>query len=134
MSIPLHPRTKLTKPPGIHRSHVNQPEHYVSCVQIKVVNGGSGSPGPMVKFPGAYKATDAYATFSIYGGHKTFPFPGPAVWSGGGSGSNPTNPTNPTNPSCAALYAQCGGSGWTGPTCCASGSCKVSNEWYSQCL
>ncbi|KAG7289958.1 Endo-1,4-beta-xylanase 2 [Staphylotrichum longicolle] len=25
--------------------------------------------------------------------------------------------------------------GWTGPTCCASGStCKASNQWYSQCL
>ncbi|CAG8195801.1 unnamed protein product [Penicillium salamii] len=33
-----------------------------------------------------------------------------------------------------ALYGQCGGSGWTGGTTCASGSCKVFNEWYSQCL
>ncbi|KAK6500106.1 hypothetical protein TWF481_010464 [Arthrobotrys musiformis] len=36
---------------------------------------------------------------------------------------------------CAALYGQCGGSGWTGPTCCDSGSvCTYSNDWYSQCL
>jgi O-glycosyl hydrolase len=35
---------------------------------------------------------------------------------------------------CAALYGQCGGESWTGPTCCAQGSCKVSNQWYSQCL
>ncbi|KAK6527381.1 hypothetical protein TWF281_010561 [Arthrobotrys megalospora] len=36
---------------------------------------------------------------------------------------------------CADLYGQCGGSGWAGPTCCASGSvCTYSNEWYSQCL
>ncbi|CAG8197201.1 unnamed protein product [Penicillium olsonii] len=34
----------------------------------------------------------------------------------------------------AALYGQCGGSGWTGATTCTSGSCKVFNEWYSQCL
>jgi hypothetical protein len=34
---------------GVHRSHVNQPEHYVSCMQVKVVGGGSGAPGPMVK-------------------------------------------------------------------------------------
>ncbi|KAI9154827.1 Polysaccharide monooxygenase Cel61a 4 [Paramyrothecium foliicola] len=118
---------------GVHRSHVNQPEHYTSCMQVKVVNGGSGSPGPLVKFPGAYKASDAYATFSIYGGHKNFPFPGPAVWSGGGSGSNP--PTNPPPSSgCAALYGQCGGNGWAGAKCCASGTCKVTNEWYSQCV
>ncbi|KAK6337056.1 hypothetical protein TWF718_009842 [Orbilia javanica] len=36
---------------------------------------------------------------------------------------------------CSNLYEQCGGSGWTGPTCCNAGSvCKYSNDWYSQCL
>ncbi|KAK7418801.1 hypothetical protein QQZ08_011124 [Neonectria magnoliae] len=35
---------------------------------------------------------------------------------------------------CAAIWAQCGGSGWTGASCCVSGStCKSVNEWYSQC-
>jgi endoglucanase len=35
----------------------------------------------------------------------------------------------------AGPWAQCGGSGWTGPTVCQSGyTCTVSNEWYSQCL
>ncbi|KAJ3346225.1 hypothetical protein HDU83_003292 [Entophlyctis luteolus] len=36
--------------------------------------------------------------------------------------------------SCSALYGQCGGNGWTGPTCCSSGKCTYSNEYYSQCL
>ncbi|KAJ3043041.1 hypothetical protein HDV00_005949 [Rhizophlyctis rosea] len=37
--------------------------------------------------------------------------------------------------SCAAKWGQCGGQGWSGPTCCASGStCKSSNAYYSQCL
>ncbi|KFA50474.1 hypothetical protein S40293_07902 [Stachybotrys chartarum IBT 40293] len=67
---------------GVHKSHVNQPEHFVSCAQIKVTGGGNGSPSPTTKFPGAYKASDPYANFSIYGGVKGFPFPGPAVWSG----------------------------------------------------
>ncbi|EAU29376.1 alpha-L-arabinofuranosidase precursor [Aspergillus terreus NIH2624] len=32
------------------------------------------------------------------------------------------------------VWGQCGGTGWTGATTCASGSCCVySNEWYSQC-
>ncbi|KAK6335732.1 hypothetical protein TWF730_003110 [Orbilia blumenaviensis] len=32
-------------------------------------------------------------------------------------------------------WGQCGGSGWTGPTTCVSGSsCVYSNEWYSQCI
>ncbi|KAH7303388.1 glycosyl hydrolase family 62-domain-containing protein [Stachybotrys elegans] len=35
---------------------------------------------------------------------------------------------------CAKLYEQCGGSGFTGPTCCSQGTCKFSNDWYSQCL
>ncbi|RNJ56980.1 hypothetical protein D7B24_006503 [Verticillium nonalfalfae] len=34
----------------------------------------------------------------------------------------------------AQLWGQCGGIGWTGPTTCASGTCKVSSEYYSQCL
>ncbi|KAI1310838.1 family 10 glycosyl hydrolase [Xylaria venustula] len=38
--------------------------------------------------------------------------------------------------SCAvAKYGQCGGTGWTGCTVCASGStCTVGNPYYSQCL
>ncbi|OQE43023.1 hypothetical protein PENCOP_c003G06500 [Penicillium coprophilum] len=32
------------------------------------------------------------------------------------------------------LYGQCGGKNWTGSTTCASGTCKVASEWYSQCL
>lgn len=33
------------------------------------------------------------------------------------------------------LWGQCGGQGWTGPTTCVSGAvCKVSNNWYSQCV
>nr|AJS10816.1 endoglucanase IV [Rhizopus reflexus] len=35
---------------------------------------------------------------------------------------------------CSKLYGQCGGKDWNGPTCCESGStCKVSNDYYSQC-
>ncbi|KAH7382364.1 glycosyl hydrolase family 61-domain-containing protein [Phaeosphaeria sp. MPI-PUGE-AT-0046c] len=150
---------------GVHRSHVNQPEHYVSCMQVKVQGGGSGAPGPMVKFPGAYKATDPYANFSIYNGRKAFPMPGPAVWTGGaGSGSTSpatpakeevtTAPAAPANPApttmatvakpaptqaaggqagCAALWAQCGGQGFSGASCCSAGSCKAMNPYYSQC-
>lgn len=42
----------------------------------------------MTQFPGAYSDTDEYANFSIYNGYKDFPFPGPEVWSGGGSGGD----------------------------------------------
>ncbi|KAF5341009.1 hypothetical protein D9611_006135 [Ephemerocybe angulata] len=48
--------------------------------------------------------------------------------------SQPTTTTAPgTN--CAAKWGQCGGQGFTGATCCESGStCTVGNQWYSQCL
>jgi len=36
---------------------------------------------------------------------------------------------------CSAKWEQCGGQGWTGQTCCQSGStCQETNAWYSQCL
>ncbi|CAD0095977.1 unnamed protein product [Aureobasidium mustum] len=35
----------------------------------------------------------------------------------------------------AAHWGQCGGKGYTGPTTCVSGTtCKVQNDYYSQCL
>ncbi|KAJ5488533.1 Endoglucanase-5 [Penicillium diatomitis] len=50
----------------------------------------------------------------------------PTTTSGSGSGSSG---------GAQSVYGQCGGSGWTGPTNCASGStCKAQNQWYSQCL
>ncbi|KAM5356857.1 hypothetical protein ACJ41O_003503 [Fusarium nematophilum] len=33
-----------------------------------------------------------------------------------------------------ALYGQCGGQGYTGPTACAKGKCVKANDWYSQCV
>ncbi|KAI3399458.1 hypothetical protein diail_6720 [Diaporthe ilicicola] len=60
---------------------------------------------------------------------------------GGGSGDTTTSApasSSPTPPasggSCAALYGQCGGQGWTGASCCSSGTCKSANTYYSQCL
>ncbi|KAH6720277.1 endo-1,4-beta-xylanase A [Leptodontidium sp. 2 PMI_412] len=50
--------------------------------------------------------------------------------------ATPTSGTGTgTGGSCVAKYAQCGGSGWAGATCCSSGStCQVQSQWYSQCL
>lgn len=37
--------------------------------------------------------------------------------------------------SCNAVWGQCGGQGFSGATCCATGStCTYSNPYYSQCL
>ncbi|KAJ3108622.1 hypothetical protein HK100_003403, partial [Physocladia obscura] len=40
-----------------------------------------------------------------------------------------------SNGACATVNGQCGGIGWTGPTCCVSGSlCWATNPYYSHCL
>ncbi|KAK4032078.1 endo-1,4-beta-xylanase B [Parachaetomium inaequale] len=60
---------------------------------------------------------------------------------GGSTGQTTTSAATSTassgsgSGSCSAKWGQCGGNGWTGPTCCQSGStCNFQNNWYSQCL
>ncbi|KAL2261272.1 hypothetical protein VTK26DRAFT_4493 [Humicola hyalothermophila] len=52
-------------------------------------------------------------------------------------GSTPTAAPTTASPQptagCASLWAQCGGLGYSGPTCCAQGTCIVLNDYYSQC-
>jgi len=48
--------------------------------------------------------------------------------------SPPPTTTAPTGGSCSALYGQCGGIGFSGATCCSTGTCQYSNPYYSQCL
>ncbi|KAF7369804.1 Endo-1,4-beta-xylanase [Mycena venus] len=55
--------------------------------------------------------------------------------SGPTSTSTSTTPPGNTGGACSAHWGQCGGQGWTGPTCCVSGTtCQASNAYYSQCL
>ncbi|RHZ47486.1 lytic polysaccharide monooxygenase auxiliary activity family 9 protein [Aspergillus thermomutatus] len=81
---------------GIHGAHVGEAEFYYTCAQVKVVGGGNGTPGPTVKFPGAYKKDDPSFNFSIWGGYKDYPMPGPAVWTGGSSSSSVSKVANVT--------------------------------------
>lgn len=126
-------------------------QFYIGCAQINVTGGGSTTPSSTVSFPGAYSASDPGILISIYGaggttdnGGRAYKIPGPSVFtcSGSGGGSGGGGSTQPTQPPTngggsgtgAPLYGQCGGQGWTGPTTCASGTCKASNQYYSQCL
>ncbi|KDR74837.1 hypothetical protein GALMADRAFT_141167 [Galerina marginata CBS 339.88] len=72
---------------------------------------------------------------------STFSPPGSASGSATPTGPvttpTPTRPTTttPTPGPTQAKYGQCGGTGYTGPTVCATGSkCTYSNPYYSQCL
>ncbi|KAG8698807.1 hypothetical protein FRC08_005688 [Ceratobasidium sp. 394] len=128
-------------------------QFYMSCYQINVTGGGSASPAT-VKFPGAYSATDPGILFDLYGSYTTYTIPGPPVYVPGSSTGNPGNPSTttskpttttskPTTTSTAPTatgtpvqkYGQCGGTGWTGSTLCATGStCTKVNDYYYQCL
>ena len=60
-------------------------QFYLACSQISITGGGAGTPGPMVAFPGAYKAADPGILVDlgkIASAPDTYKAPGPAVWTG----------------------------------------------------
>ncbi|PPQ92434.1 hypothetical protein CVT25_008655 [Psilocybe cyanescens] len=81
----------VNTPPGEYLARIEQlglhlgtgvPEIFVSCAQIKVTGGGSGSP-PGVSIPGYISDTDPGITVDIYNNRgKPYTVPGPAVWRG----------------------------------------------------
>jgi len=78
---------------------------------------------------GAEYGAQAYAFVQKLLGTTTTSTPPPVTTPGGGGGSTGTGGT------CSAEWGQCGGIGWTGATCCASGTtCQEANAYYSQCL
>ncbi|TFK99523.1 glycoside hydrolase family 61 protein A [Pterulicium gracile] len=61
----------------------NGAQFYISCAQINVTGGGSGTPGPLVAFPGAYSGNEPGILLNIYYPiPKTYIQPGPNVWRG----------------------------------------------------
>jgi len=134
------------------------PQFYISCAQVKVSGGGSASPST-VSIPGAFKDTDPGYTANIYSNFNSYTVPGPSVFTcsgGNGGGSNPGNGGSTPQPTTTLAtstvrppvqtssvpsgcsvekWGQCGGSGYSGCRTCASGStCKVTNDYYSQCV
>lgn len=69
---------------GLHVAQTSgAAQFFLSCGQITVTGSGKGTPGPLVAFPGAYKATDPGILINIYYPYVTnYVNPGPAVWSG----------------------------------------------------
>ncbi|KDQ19695.1 carbohydrate-binding module family 1 protein [Botryobasidium botryosum FD-172 SS1] len=121
-------------------------QFYMNCVQIRVTSSGSVSLPSGIAFPGGYTYSTPGVVWNLYGTDNpaNYQAPGPSVWSGSAGGNigrapppgatTTTSGSSPTGGTGAPLYGQCGGIGWSGPTTCASGTCKVSNEYYSQCL
>lgn len=79
---------------------------YMSCYQLSVTGGGSATPAT-VKFPGAYKASDAGIMVNIHAALSTYVPPGPAVYAGG--------TTKSAGSACSGCAGSCkAGSGKTG--------------------
>lgn len=55
---------------------------YMSCYQLTVSGTGTATPAT-VKFPGAYKSSDAGVLVNIHSALSAYVVPGPAVYSGG---------------------------------------------------
>ncbi|EGS23404.1 uncharacterized protein CTHT_0000930 [Thermochaetoides thermophila DSM 1495] len=129
-------------------------QFYMECAQIEVTGSGTHTGSDFVSFPGAYSATHPGITINIYdnfgqptNGGRPYEIPGPRPISCANAPSNPQpqqptttaqpsqpTPTNGGGSDSVPLWGQCGGRGYTGPTTCAQGTCKVQNEWYSQCI
>ncbi|KAK8122675.1 hypothetical protein PG984_011345 [Apiospora sp. TS-2023a] len=75
----------------------------------------SAAGGAATSAPAANPAPTTLVTSS-----KPAPTQAPPATGGSGSG--------------AALYAQCGGNGFSGASSCAEGTCKKQNDYYSQCV
>ncbi|KAK8087308.1 carbohydrate esterase family 8 protein [Apiospora phragmitis] len=108
---------------GASGSRVGWSKRLSSSVSISSVLGGSYETQPWYDgaYPGAtadepLPASTTTTTAKTTGTNASTDTPG----NGGGD--------------CAASYGQCGGKGFSGPFCCSSGACKVSNDWYSQCV
>ncbi|KUJ15040.1 uncharacterized protein LY89DRAFT_720446 [Mollisia scopiformis] len=57
-------------------------QFYLGCAQVTVTGGGSGTPSPLVSFPGVYKISDAGLILPVYPVPTSYTPPGPAIWEG----------------------------------------------------
>jgi cellulase len=64
-------------------------QFYPTCVQVEITSGGSSSPSENFDFNTGYTYADPGIVFNLYGSYTSYTIPGPAVWTGGDSGSSP---------------------------------------------
>ncbi|KAM5342103.1 hypothetical protein ACJ41O_015134 [Fusarium nematophilum] len=67
---------------GLHGAgSANGAQFYIGCAQLTVEGSGSGSPSPVVQFPGAYDGTEPGVLINIYYPAPTsYTAPGPKTW------------------------------------------------------
>jgi rhamnogalacturonan hydrolase len=91
---------------------------------------------PTSFYPGATPATKLCSSGACAGANGAVTTAAPTTTKGTTTTTKASSTPTPTGGGgTAAHYAQCGGSGWTGPTVCESPYvCTYSNDFYSQCL
>ncbi|KAF3916718.1 Endoglucanase-4 [Dactylellina cionopaga] len=94
---------------------------------VYTCSGGSNPPPTTARTTTTASRTTLVTTARTTTGGVTTRTTTPAVT----TARTTTTSSGPTGG--APLYGQCGGSGWTGPTTCAQGTCKALNAYYSQC-
>ena len=68
---------------GLHEAFKDRAQFYIECAQLKVNGPGGGTPAPLAKIPGIYKASDPGIKYDKWARQPaTYVMPGPAVWDG----------------------------------------------------
>jgi hypothetical protein len=76
------PNSTVSSPDSVAVNRLSH-DRAVGCAQINVSGGGSGTPGPLVSFPGAYTGYEPGILIDIYNLPSNFTGyvpPGPPVW------------------------------------------------------
>ena len=70
---------------ALHGASVyGQAQFYMGCAQIEVAGSGKGTPGPLVKLPGAYTGYEAGILVNMYWPPlRNYTAPGPKTWPNG---------------------------------------------------
>jgi len=79
-------------------------QFYPSCSQITVKSGGKATPPEHFNFVGGYTPTNPGILFDLYNSYTSYKVPGPAVWTGAGTGS----PATTYKPSSSKIHAKPG--------------------------
>ncbi|VDC03166.1 unnamed protein product [Peniophora sp. CBMAI 1063] len=146
-------------------SSVGGAQFYMSCIQINVGGSGTAKPSGVkipgvysASDPGILiNIHQTLASYTIPGPTPynspspvpvATPWPTTATWNtatqpstvpalppGSTSAAAPPSQTSGAAGAAQTAYGQCGGTGWTGPTACASGfKCNAQSQYYAQCV
>ncbi|KAK1762610.1 family 61 putative glycoside hydrolase [Phialemonium atrogriseum] len=68
---------------ALHEAFKDRAQFYMECTQLRVEGPGGGTPAPLVKIPGIYKADDPGIKYDKWASSpKAYVMPGPKMWDG----------------------------------------------------